>query len=51
MALSRIFHLNRADRSSKVGEKPEYAGKKHLTIHKQNFAFPHMTQARLEPQQ
>ena len=29
------------------GRKPE---KNHLTIHKQNLAFPHMTRARIEPQ-
>ena len=46
-ALSRIFHLCRADRSSKVGKNP---GKNHLTIRKQNMDFPHVTQARLDPQ-
>ena len=35
-ALSRIFHLYHADRSSKVGEN-------HLTIRKQNLAFSHVT--------
>ena len=46
-ALSRIFHLYRADRSSKVGENQRTRRK---TIHKQNLAFPHMPRARLEPQ-
>ena len=32
------------------GRKPEYPEKNHLTIRKQNLAFPHMTRARLEPQ-
>ena len=50
MALSRIFHLYRADRSSKVGENRRTPEKNHLTIRKQNLAFPHMTRARLEPQ-
>ena len=27
----------------KAGRKPEYPGKKHLTIRKQNMAFPHVT--------
>ena len=49
-ALSRIFHLYQANRSSKVGEKLEYPEKNHLTIRKQNLAFPHMTRAGLEPQ-
>ena len=31
------------------GGKPEYPEKNHLTIRKQNLAFPHMTRARLEP--
>ena len=35
----------------KDGRKPENTGKKHLTICKQNLAFPHVTQARLKPQQ
>ena len=48
-ALSRIFHLYRADRSSKVGENGEPGGN-HMTIRKQNLAFPHVTRARLEPQ-
>ena len=39
-ALSRIF---RADRSSKMGEIRRTREKKHLTIRKQNFAFPHVT--------
>ena len=30
--------------------KTEYPEKNHLTIRKQNLAFPHMTRARLEPQ-
>ena len=30
--------------------KPENPEKNHLTIRKQNLAFPHMTRARLEPQ-
>ena len=34
----------------KSGRKPENPEKKHLTIRKQNLAFPHMTRARLEPQ-
>ena len=34
----------------KGGRKPEHQGKKHLTSHKQNLAFPHVTRARLEPQ-
>ena len=49
-ALSRRFHLYRADRSSKLGENRRTRGKKHLTIRKQNLAFPHVTRARLEPQ-
>ena len=32
------------------GRKPEYPEKNHLTIRKQNLAFPHMTRAGLEPQ-
>ena len=32
------------------GRKPENPEKNHLTIRKHNLAFPHMTQARLEPQ-
>ena len=32
------------------GRKPENPEKNHLTIRKQNLAFPHMTRARLEPQ-
>ena len=32
------------------GRKPENPEKNHLTIRKQNLAFPHMTWARLEPQ-
>ena len=39
-ALSRIFHLYQADHSLKVGENGRYRGKNHLTIHKQNLAFP-----------
>ena len=31
------------------GRKPENPEKNHLTIRKQNLAFPHMTRARLEP--
>ena len=31
-------------------QKPENPRKDHLTIRKQNLAFPHVTQARLEPQ-
>ena len=50
IALSRIFHLYRADCSSQVGEKPENPEKNHLAIRKQNLAFPHVTRARLEPQ-
>ena len=34
----------------KGGRKPENTGKNHLTIGKQNLAFPHMTRAKLEPQ-
>ena len=34
----------------KGGRKPENPGKNHLTICKQNLAFPHVTQTRLEPQ-
>ena len=34
----------------KGGRKPEYPGKNHLTIRKQNTAFPHVARARLEPQ-
>ena len=34
----------------KGGRNPENPGKNHLTICKQNAAFPHVTQARLEPQ-
>ena len=37
MALSRIFYLYRADRSSKV--KNGEPGENHLTIRKQNLAF------------
>ena len=33
----------------KSGRKPENPGKNHLTICKQNLAFPHVTQPRLEP--
>ena len=40
-AISRIFHLYWADRSSKVGENWRTWGKNHLTICKQNSAFPH----------
>ena len=47
---SRIFHLYQADRSSKVGENLENPGKNHLTIRKQNLAFPHVTWVRLKPQ-
>ena len=43
-AISRIFHLYWANRSSKVGEYPE---KNHLTFHK-NLSFSHVTWARLE---
>ena len=32
------------------GRKPENPVKNHLTIRKQNLAFPHVTRARLEPQ-
>ena len=39
-ALSRIFHLYRANRSSKVGET---GGKNDLTIHKQNLAYTDQT--------
>ena len=39
-ALSRIFHLYRADRSSKVGESWRAGEKNQLTIRKQNLAFP-----------
>ena len=42
-ALSRIFHLYRADRSSKVGENRMNPEKNNLTIRKQNLAFPHMS--------
>ena len=34
----------------KDGRNPENPGKNHLTIRKQNFAFPHVTQASLESQ-
>ena len=34
----------------KGGQNPENPGKNHLTIRKQNLAFPHMTWMRLEPQ-
>ena len=37
---SRIFHLYWADRPSKVGENRRTRGKNHLTIRKQNLAFP-----------
>ena len=43
MAHSRIFHLSRADRSSKVGKNPENPGKNYLSVRKQNLAFPHVT--------
>ena len=33
-----------------IGRKPENPVKNHLTILKQNLAFPHVTRARLEPQ-
>ena len=50
-AFSRIFHISSWSfikfRWAKNGEP----GKKHLTIRKQNLAFPHVTRARLEPQQ
>ena len=39
-ALSRIFHLYRADWSSKVGENWKSRGENHLTIRKQNMVFP-----------
>ena len=40
-----------SSRSFIKGErKPENPGKNHLTIRKQNLAFPHVTRARLEPQ-
>ena len=48
-ALSRIFHLYRADHSSKVCEKWRTRRKNNLTICKQNLAFPYVTPARLEP--
>ena len=48
--LSRIFHISSRP-FIKDGRKPENPGKKkHLTIRKQNLAFPHVTRARLEPQ-
>ena len=34
----------------KGGQKPENLERNHLTICKQNLAFPHVTRARLEPQ-
>ena len=34
----------------KGGREPENPGRNHLTIRKQNLAFPHVTQVRLEPQ-
>ena len=34
----------------KGGRKPENPGKNHLTIRKQNFAFPHVTRAGFEPE-
>ena len=34
----------------KGGRKPENPGKNHLTIRKQNMAFPHVTRAGFEPQ-
>ena len=34
----------------KGGRKPDNPGKNHLTIRKQNLAFPYVTRARLEPQ-
>ena len=44
MSLSRIFHLRISSRSFiKGGRKPEYPGKNHMTIRKQNMAFPHVT--------
>ena len=49
-SLSRIFHLYRANRSSKVGENWRTRGENHMTICKHNLAFPHVTRARLEPQ-
>ena len=39
-ALSRIFHLRYADRSIKSEQKLQNLGKNHLTIRKQNLAFP-----------
>ena len=39
-ALSRIFHLYQAVPSSKAGKNRRKQGKNHLTIHKQNLAFP-----------
>ena len=48
-ALSRIFHLYRADHSSKVCKKWRTRRKNNLTICKQNLAFPYVTPARLEP--
>ena len=48
-ALSRISLIS--SRSFiEGGRKPENPEKNHLTIRKQNLAFPHMTRARLEPQ-
>ena len=49
-ALSRIFSLISSRSFIEGGRKPEYPEKNHLTIRKQNLAFPHMTRARLEPQ-
>ena len=44
------YFIYQADRSSKVVENRRTRGKNHLTIRKQNLAFPHVTRARLEPQ-
>ena len=39
----KIFHLYQTDHSSKVGKNRRTQGKNHLTIRKQNLAFPHVT--------
>ena len=42
-ALSRIFYLYTANRSSNLRDNQKTHGKNHLTIHKQNLASPHVT--------
>ena len=48
--LSRLFHLYHGRSFIKGGRKPEKPRKNHLTIGKQNVAFPYVTRAWFEPQ-